>query len=237
MKETVIGAVLEYASLCEGLGYSRKRRYDIFPGGSADCSSFVYACFLAAGIQLRFNGRAALVSYKQVYADDFDLVFPKNRCKIGRPGYWGRSGMYKTFGFMPGDLIFYCTDIHTKRKNMITHVALCCDGAHIIHDGNDREKTCIKDISYGDGCILAVLRLKDDIREMKPKTVFPLSFGANTARAQLLLNTAGARLKVTGFASVGTTIAIISFNRKNFGKISAALDITGWKLLMKNLSR
>ena len=161
-KDRIIKNALRYAVSLLGMGYSQKHRYRIYTNGSADCSSFVFAVFLLAGVVLKTGKHDNLISCKQVYSDGFELMYPYNYDLIGKD--FADIGFYKEFNWAEGDIIFYCNNVKTRRKNKITHVAICCNGNNIIHCGNNDEKTCIKEISYGDGNIVAVIRLKDNYK-------------------------------------------------------------------------
>ena len=231
----IIRTVLAYASGLMGMGYSQRHRYRLYTGGSADCSSFVFAAFLSAGIVLKTHGRENRVSCRQVYSEGFDLLFPDRLSVVGKNGYWAPKGFYREFDWHPGDIIFYCNDMNTRRRNRITHVAVCMDGEHIIHDGNNAEKVCIKNISYGDGRITAVIRLKDNA---VPRACGILkrssAFGTDIMRMQLLLN-AGlpeAKLNCLGFMTRKTADALVGF-RLSIGMTNKAVcDEAVWQKLL-----
>ena len=205
----IIMSALYCAQSLLGMGYSRKRRYRFYKDGSADCSSFVYACFLYAGLALKNGIKHNRVSCAQVYSQDFDLLFPDNYDEIGKT--FAIEGFFKEFGWRPGDIVFYCNDKSTKRRNKITHVALCKDDRHIIHCGNNDEKTCIKDISYGDGNIVAVIRLKDGVLP----NIGPKNFGrAGIMRKQLIMNMHNEKINCTGIPTLRFLVKCITKKKR-----------------------
>lgn len=158
----LIGAVLANAALFSGTDYSREKRDRIWPGGSMDCSSFMAAIWSAAGYPLLDAlGNELRTSCYQVHATGFDMLYPETKAAIGK-ALPSPKGLLASIA-QPGDLVFWNFDRDTGRKNKITHVgSVDMDGEQIIHTANNREKCCNKPLSYGDGSICAILRLRDD---------------------------------------------------------------------------
>jgi len=193
----IVKRALEHGEKLLGMKYSRTYRYKYYPAGSGDCSSFAYACYSAAGFPLLQDGIERITSCYEVYADGFDLKFPAKESDIGDSGKWAPKGFYKTFNWKPGDLIFYCFDKNSKRANKITHVAMCYDKNTILHTANTRENVCKKPMSYGDGSIVAVARIKND----NAKITLPVLTKDNAPKIyvrmmQILLNVGGKNPKL-----------------------------------------
>lgn len=182
----LIQSALKYMERLIGMDYSRTYRYRWYKGGSTDCSGYVYAAWLAAGWPLLMNGAEKMTSCYEVYADGFDLVYPDIYENIGK-----RFAKISDIPFEPGDIIFYSFGT-TTRANKITHIAVCYDKTHIIHTANNRNKACIQDISYGDGSIVAVIRLKEGVTEVeRPAIRKDAAERITTRRMQALLNIMG----------------------------------------------
>lgn len=208
-KNEIINYAVKYMESMVGLPYSRKNRYNWYKGGSTDCSGFVYAAFLAAGYPLLMDGVERMTSTYEVYADGFDLLYPAKESEIGQK--ITSKGFYKDFDWEKGDIIFY-TFNNTTRANKITHVAVCYDKNHIIHTANVKENACIKDISYGDGHIVAVIRLKQGATEMQRKQIGSVSTSRiHIRRMQTLLNTFGSKLICDGILGSKTFTALRAF--------------------------
>lgn len=210
MREKIIERVLRWAEKMIGMEYSRTYRYDWFPKGSTDCSGYAYAMWLAGLFPLQGPKVKSMTSMYEVYADGFDLLFPSDYGSIGKD--FAPKGFYKTFPWKPGDIIFYNFDKGTKRANKITHVAVCFDKKNIIHTANTREDACKKSISYGDGHILAVIRLRDDVTEYHlPDTTYDKADKTVTRILQAWLNYHGAQLRCDGIWGPKTASALEKF--------------------------
>lgn len=151
-------------------------------------------------------------SMYEVYADGFDLIYPASKADIGKK-LPSTSGLLASCA-KTGDIVFYNFDSDTTRSNKITHVAIVHDKDHIIHTANNTEKCCIKPISYGDGHICAVIRLRADAT---PPTFPELRKGSSEGWAvralQAALNLrAGSRLVVDGIFGSGTETALQGFS-------------------------
>lgn len=209
-REEITTAAKGFAERLLGLDYSRTYRYRWYKGGSTDCSGYVYAAYLAAGYPLLMDGVERMTSMYEVYADGFELMYPSSYAVIGRE--LAPESFYRDFAWQAGDLIFYNFDKETARSNRITHVAMCYDENHIIHTANNREKACIKDISYGYKDIAAVIRLKSGAEEMER---IQIKKGAGekiqVRRMQALLNLSGAFLNCDGIWGSRTEEALRAF--------------------------
>jgi len=180
-RDTVIKNALACGVKLLGTDYDQKPRNLVYPGGKFDCSMFVAACYRAAGFPLMDKSGAALAtSMYEVNAIGFDLIYPSSMDDVGKilPS---KKTILQDIGIQPGDIIFYNFERGTRRYNKITHVAMCYDAKRIIHTANDKEKCCLKTITYGDTDVVAVIRLSKDLSKYtEDKSVW---------RLQLLLNT------------------------------------------------
>jgi hypothetical protein len=212
MREKIIARTLRWAENMLGMEYSRTYRYDWFPKGSTDCSGYAYAMWLAGLFPLVGSKVKSMTSMYEVYAEGFDLMFPSAYNRIGKD--WAPNGFYKSFDWQPGDIIFYNFDKGTSRANKITHVAVCFDKKQIIHTANTREDACKKSISYGDGHILAVIRLRDDVTEHQlPDTTYDNAGKMVTRILQAWLNYHGAKLRCDGIWGPKTASALEKFKK------------------------
>lgn len=230
MKQEITNRALNYMRTLVGMDYSKTYRYRWYNGGSTDCSGYVYAAYLAAGFPLRGKRIQSMTSMYEVYADGFELLFPASYADIGKR--FADKGFYKTFAFAPGDLIFYSFGT-TTRPNKITHVAMCYDAGHIIHTANNRDKACIKDISYGDGSIVAVIRLKEGAEEMDREQIRK---GGKEAilirRMQCLLNLSGTKLECDGVWGSKTEAALRDFQRRQGLTVDGVCGNKTWAALV-----
>ena len=226
----VIDAAIKFMEGLLGMDYSKTYRYRWYKGGSADCSSLVYGAYLAAGIPLLVDGVERSTSTYEVYADGFDLVFPASNDIIGKT--FAPKGFYKDFKFEKGDLIFYSFG-STTRANKITHVAMCYDAEHIIHTANNRDKVCIADMSYGDGRIVAVTRLKSDAEEMERALIERGSAPKlQIRRMQAVLNARGKALNCDGVWGSKTETAIKDFQNEKDLEADGVCGVITWEALL-----
>ena len=223
----LIQSALKYMERLIGMDYSRTYRYRWYKGGSTDCSGYVYAAWLAAGWPLLVDGVEKMTSMYEVYADGFDLVYPDIYENIGK-----RFAKISDIPFEPGDIIFYSFGT-TTRANKITHVAVCYDKTHIIHTANNRNKACIQDISYGDGSIVAVIRLKEGVTEVeRPAIRKDASERIITRRMQALLNIMGGySLDCDGIWGDKTSTALKAYQTKMGLIANGICDADTWAAL------
>ena len=223
----LIQSVIKYMEALIGMDYSRTYRYRWYKGGSTDCSGYVYAAWLAAGWPLLMNGAEKMTSMYEVYADGFDLVYPDIYENIGK-----RFAKISDIGFEPGDIIFYSFGT-TTRANKITHIAVCYDKTHIIHTANNRNKACIQDISYGDGSIVAVIRLKEGVTEVeRPAIRKDAAERITTRRMQALLNIMGGySLDCDGIWGDKTSTALKAYQTKMGLIANGICDAGTWAAL------
>jgi len=161
-KRRLIDAVLKNAAALLGTEYSQLERNKIYAGGSMDCSSYVAAIWSAAGYPLMNAAEDELrTSYREADAAGFDLVYPKSRSLIGK-NLPSAKGLLQGYGAEAGDIVFWSFG-STARANKITHVgSIDTEGKNIIHTANNREKCCRVPLTYGDGKICAIIRLKEN---------------------------------------------------------------------------
>jgi hypothetical protein len=171
------------------MDYSRTYRFDFFDDGSGDCSSVQAAAFLYAGFPLKKDGKELLTSSKQVYAEGFDLIWPNKFSDIGKK--MAPSDLVYKYGAQPGDLVFDNWDEDTSRSNKITHIRRVYDAKNFIHTANNREKLCKVPFSWGKSHIVAIIRLKPDVKLIVPKELEYGDNGIHVRRMQIALNIAG----------------------------------------------
>lgn len=146
----VIKKMLDYAKDKLGDRYSQTERWG---QGVYDCSSLVYRAFLAAGVKMvhRRTGIQVDTSNLQVYAKDFQLLYPASYEEIGRRVKIDYDQL------QPGDLIFY-TFGETDRENKITHVTIVLDRNTVLQARNSQMGVITSHMNYGKGNIVAVTR-------------------------------------------------------------------------------
>lgn len=129
--EAITARAAEWALGKVGCAYSQTKRTqeNIF-----DCSSLVARAYSAQGKRWRYGGSVP-TSTKEVYDDDFELLWPESYASIGK-SFGGKSVLRKAR--QPGDLQFLCTDSDTGRSNRITHVAMMADEDQIVHARSTR---------------------------------------------------------------------------------------------------
>jgi hypothetical protein len=171
----------------------------------------------------------------EVYAEGFDLLFPAAYNRIGKD--WAPKGFYKSFDWQPGDIIFYNFDKNSTRSNKITHVACCYDKARIIHTANTREDACLKNISYGDGHILAVIRLRDDAQEYTlPEVTYKTAGTMVTRILQAWLNYHGAQLRCDGKWGPKTAAALDKYKASmGLSGDGYSIDTNTWAALVEDV--
>ena len=94
---------------------ARRIQEDIF-----DCSSLVVRAYSAQGKRWKYGGSVP-TSNKEIYDDDFELLWPATYAQIGK-SFGGASVI--NMARQPGDLQFLCTDSGTSRLSKITHVMM-----------------------------------------------------------------------------------------------------------------
>ena len=239
-KEEIITRALEHAQMLIGTNYSTKgrSRFDLFRGGSMDCSSFVASNFLYAGFPLLVGGKEVTISTDEVYAGGFDLVYPSSQSLIGRQLPSPKS-LLSTYGARAGDVIFFNFNGATSRKNKITHVGMVLDAATMIHIGNDKDKCCKKSlVSYGKGHVCAIIRLREDV-SMPDRPVL-ISGDSNRVYIRMLqvvlnMSSINPKLRCDGDFGPLTEKAVIAFKQSTGFAATGMVDAQTWaKLLPKN---
>ena len=237
MRDELITRVLANAAALLGTKYSQDDRIDIWPGGSMDCSSFTAAIWAAAGYPLlSAAGDELRTSYREVDAAGFDLVWPASRALIGK-GLPSPKGLLLNYGAQAGDIVFWSFGT-TTRANRITHVGSIDAGAlNIIHTANVRENCCRKPLTYGDGHICAIIRLRADIvLPTLPVIAIPSEDSTRAdewaVRAlQVALNIQhGTKLVCDGLMGSNTAAAVSTLNNK-LGKPGTVCTADTWAAL------
>lgn len=123
----MIKKVLEFAQNAIGAKYSQEER---MRAGTFDCSSLVYRAYRDAGYTYQTTNTS---STALVYDKAFECIWPTTQDGIGKS--MTSIAEQKQKGYRPtaGDVVYFCTDSHTNRKNKITHVALIENEKNIIH--------------------------------------------------------------------------------------------------------
>lgn len=154
---SVVQNVLAWMEARIGEAYSRTYRW---ASNKHDCSSFVYKAFDNAGVKLvhKSTGKAVSTSMYEVYADGFELIYPKTYSDIGKKLPTNRN-LIKTLDVQPGDLVFYNCDKDTERYNKITHIATVrSKELGIIHDLNPKEGVTTDALTWCGNRICALIR-------------------------------------------------------------------------------
>ena len=123
---TLAQSTADWALSKVGCAYSQAQRTqeDIF-----DCSSLVARAYSAQGKRWKYGGSVP-TSNKEIYDDDFELLWPATYAQIGK-SFGGASII--NMAKQPGDLQFLCTDSGTSRANKITHVTMVASPTQIVH--------------------------------------------------------------------------------------------------------
>lgn len=236
MKQQIIKNALDHAVKLLGANYSKTYRYNYWKsGGNFDCSSYVYACYLAAGLPLeKSNGEQLITSCYQPYAKDFDVIYPAGG--ISAVKKTSPAGTLKSLNPQPGDIVFYCWDNSTTRKPPITHVAMIYDSNTIIHTANNTEKCCKKSITYGDGHFNCLIRLKDNVVLPTKPTIKKGDKGKFVRMLQILLNVTSVNPKMTCDGDFGskTETALIAYQKSIGLTTNGICDSIVWNKLTGN---
>ena len=133
-----------------GCAYSQARRTqeNIF-----DCSSLVARAYSAQGKRWKYGGSVP-TSNKEIYDDDFELLWPATYALIGK-SFGGASII--NMAKQPGDLQFLCTDSGTSRANRITHVTMVASPTQIVHARGTKYGVCTNSISLYAGKVCGVV--------------------------------------------------------------------------------
>lgn len=194
---TVNEKAVEWALDKVGYKYSQPNRLkeDYF-----DCSSLVARAYQAAGKPFTCSGAPIPTSNREVYDDNFELLWPENYADIGKK--FGGEEVVK-LATKPGDLQFLKTS-STSRSNKITHIAMVVDEKTIVHARGTAYgvRTDKIDLYGKKDQICAVVRYN-------PKCELRLGhYGDRVRELQRLLNSKGANLTVDGNYGKSTEDAV-----------------------------
>ena len=117
-----------------------------------DCSSLVARAYSAQGKRWKYGGSVP-TSNKEIYDDDFELLWPATYAQIGK-SFGGASVI--NMAKQPGDLQFLCTDSGTSRANKITHVTMVASPTQIVHARGTKYGVCTNSISLYAGKVFAL---------------------------------------------------------------------------------
>ena len=200
--ETTAANAAEWALGKVGCAYSQAKRTqeNIF-----DCSSLVARAYSAQGKRWRYGGSVP-TSTKEVYDDDFELLWPESYASIGK-SFGGESVLRKAR--QPGDLQFLCTDSDTGRSNRITHVAMMADEDRIVHARSTRYGVCTNDWTLYAGKVCAICRYNPS------GTLRTGMKGYRTLALQQALNRQGASLDEDGEYGGATANAVKAWQAEN----------------------
>ena len=237
-RDQIITKVLNNGKKMLGTDYSRATRDNIWPGGSADCSSLTAMMWSAAGfLLLGSSGQELRTSCYQVNAVGFSLVYPSSIKQVGK-NLPSPKGLLSSYGAKPGDIVFWNFDKATTRSNKITHVgSIDANGKQIIHTANNKEKCCVKPLTYGDGSICAIIRLNDGVvlptlREISRPTgdkTRPEEWMVRMLQAALNLQ-CGEKLVVDGLFGPKLETAVAKLNA-TIGIPNGVCTLRTWKML------
>ena len=148
---TLAQSTADWALSKVGCAYSQAKRTqeNIF-----DCSSLVARAYSAQGKRWKYGGSVP-TSNKEIYDDDFELLWPATYAQIGK-SFGGASVI--NMAKQPGDLQFLCTDSGTSRANKITHVTMVADRDTIVHARSTKYGVQTDDIDLYAGKVCALLR-------------------------------------------------------------------------------
>ena len=182
---TLAQSAVDWALSKVGCAYSQAKRTqeDIF-----DCSSLVARAYSAQGKRWKYGGSVP-TSNKEIYDDDFELLWPTTYAQIGK-SFGGASVI--NMARQPGDLQFLCTDSGTSRANKITHVTMVATPTQIVHARGTKYGVCTNSISLYAGKVCGVVRYN-------PACALRLGMkGYRTLRLQQALNAHGADIREDG---------------------------------------
>ena len=195
---TLAQSAVDWALSKVGCAYSQAKRAqeNIF-----DCSSLVARAYSAQGKRWKYDGSVP-TSNKEIYDDDFELLWPATYAQIGKS--FGESSVIN-MAKQPGDLQFLCTDSGTSRLNRITHVAMVADAKNIVHARGKAYGVCVNRISHYAGKVCAVSRFNPE------GTLRAGMKGWRTLTLQQKLNALGASLETDGEYGSTTAGAVKAF--------------------------
>ena len=211
--ETTAANAAEWALGKVGCAYSQARRTqeNIF-----DCSSLVARAYSAQGKRWRYGGSVP-TSTKEVYDDDFELLWPESYASIGK-SFGGESVLRKAR--QPGDLQFLCTDSDTGRSNRITHVAMMAGEDQIVHARSTRYGVCTNGWTLYAGKVCAICRYNPS------GTLRTGMKGYRTLALQQALNRQGASLDEDGEYGGATANAVKAWQAENGRTATGEADRT-----------
>lgn len=123
----IIRQALNFAKKAIGARYSQDER---MKEGVFDCSSLIYRAYRDAGYTFRTENSS---STALVYDEAFDLIWPGHSKDMGKQFTSMAEQRQCGYSPMPGDVIYYCTNSKTTRKNKITHVVMIENENTFIH--------------------------------------------------------------------------------------------------------
>ena len=195
---TLAQSAVDWALSKVGCAYSQARRTqeNIF-----DCSSLVARAYSAQGKRWKYGGSVP-TSNKEIYDDDFELLWPATYAQIGKS--LGGSSVIN-MAKQPGDLQFLCTDSGTSRLSKITHVTMVASATQIVHARGTKYGVRTNSISLYSGKVCGVVRYN-------PACALRLGMkGYRTLRLQQALNTHGADISADGEFGEKTQAALKDF--------------------------
>ena len=210
--KTLAQSTADWALSKVGCAYSQARRTqeNIF-----DCSSLVARAYSAQGKRWKYGGSVP-TSNKEIYDDDFELLWPATYAQIGK-SFGGASVI--NMAKQPGDLQFLCTDSGTSRANKITHVTMVATPTQIVHARGTKYGVCTNSISLYAGKVCGVVRYN-------PACALRLGMkGYRTLRLQQALNAHGADISEDGEFGEKTQKALKVFQADHGREATGETDL------------
>ena len=170
---------------------------------------------LRQGKRWKYGGSVP-TSNKEIYDDDFELLWPATYAQIGK-SFGGASVI--NMAKQPGDLQFLCTDSGTSRTNKITHVTMVASPTQIVHARGTKYGVCTNSISLYAGKVCGVVRYN-------PACALRLGMkGYRTLRLQQALNLHGADISEDGEFGEKTQKALKVFQADHGREATGETDL------------
>lgn len=192
---TVNEKAVEWALDKVGCKYSQAKRTQ---ENYFDCSSLVARAYQAVGKPFTCSGAPIPTSNKEVYDDNFELLWPENYADIGKK--MGGQDVIE-LATTPGDLQFLKTS-SSSRSNKITHVTMVVDKNTIVHARGTSYGVRTDKINLYKGKVCAVVRYNPKCELRKGH------YGDRVRELQRELNKKGANIEVDGNYGSATEAAV-----------------------------
>ena len=171
-----------------------------------DCSSLVARAYQAAGDPFTCSGAPIPTSNKEVYDDNFELLWPEKYADIGKK--MGGEDVIE-MATKPGDLQFLKTS-SSSRSNKITHVTMVVDEDTIVHARGTAYGVRTDKINLYKGKVCAVVRYNPKCELRRGH------YGDRVRELQRQLNKKGANIEVDGNYGPATEEAVEKYMNNNY---------------------